>query len=230
MGKPLGPQRWLLPYADVATLLFALFAYQYFLVVREPDPVAPGVSVAAPQSATPEPTSSESQTPSPSPPRPSPVLSDGVLRLRQALSDVDPRGFEVREEVGRVVLVLADSPVFFASASCELQPEARALLQRLTPVVKASGTRVRIDGHSDSQAITGTRYRNNWELSLNRAAAVAEYLLSRGCPPESLSLMGLGDCRPVADNGTPEGRRRNRRVEITFEFGHENESQSLLTF
>jgi flagellar motor protein MotB len=59
------------------------------------------------------------------------------------------------------------------------------------------------------------RYKSNWDLSQARADAVLQVLVTR-VPGDRLSADGVAETQPVADNGTPEGRSRNRRVEITL--------------
>ena len=77
-------------------------------------------------------------------------------------------------------------------------------------MVRNPNARVRIIGHTDS---TGTDAINN-PLSLNRAASVRDYLVSRGVSMGSISIDGRGAREPVASNDTAAGRAQNRRVEI----------------
>ncbi len=69
---------------------------------------------------------------------------------------------------------------------------------------------VQVEGHTDS---TGSSDYNQ-QLSQRRANSVANYLVSREVLPGRLIVRGYGESEPVADNGTPQGRRENRRVEI----------------
>ena len=62
--------------------------------------------------------------------------------------------------------------------------------------------------------INTPRYPSNWELSTARAASVARYLVRKGIDPKRISIAGYGELKPIASNDTPEGRARNRRVEI----------------
>lgn len=103
-------------------------------------------------------------------------------------------------------------PVLFAHDAAELSARAKAILDdtalllRHTPGIR----RVLIDGHADATA--GRLY--NYRLSDRRAAAVRDYLISRGAPPGLLHVAGYGEGRPTDENWTREGRGRNRRVEI----------------
>ena len=70
-----------------------------------------------------------------------------------------------------------------------------------------------VEGHTDSQGSDAV----NQPLSLNRASAVRDYLVSRGVPQEKISAVGLGASRPLVDNNTAENRANNRRVEIVIQ-------------
>src|SRR2546422_11649754 len=70
-----------------------------------------------------------------------------------------------------------------------------------------------------SQPIVGAltqRYPTNWELSAARAINIARYLQKQGVDPANLSSAAFGEFKPVADNATPEGRAKNRRIEIVL--------------
>jgi OmpA-OmpF porin, OOP family len=101
-----------------------------------------------------------------------------------------------------------ESDVLFATDSAELTPEGRALLDRLAPCW--SHGRFEIEGHTDS---TGTDAINQ-PLSERRAQAIRDQLVKDGVDPSALTAKGYGSSRPLADNSTPEGRAKNRRVEF----------------
>ncbi len=71
-----------------------------------------------------------------------------------------------------------------------------------------------INGHTDNQ---GEENRNQ-QLSIDRAAAVRNYLISKGISPERMESFGYGESRPKASNDTPAGRAENRRVEFIVRF------------
>ncbi len=75
---------------------------------------------------------------------------------------------------------------------------------------------IRVEGHTDSVPISTARYSSNWELSGARALRVVRYLITRGVAPDRISAAAYGPYRPIADNGTAEGRARNRRIEIVL--------------
>jgi outer membrane protein OmpA-like peptidoglycan-associated protein len=102
----------------------------------------------------------------------------------------------------------------FAPGRAELTAEAAAQLDQAAAFVGASpGRRARIEGHTDSRGSANL----NQALSQQRAEAVRQALIARGIDGARLVAVGRGSDRPIASNDTPEGRARNRRVEIILE-------------
>lgn len=121
----------------------------------------------------------------------------------------------VRVEARGIVVVLDTDEVTFASGSWALSPAGTGFLDALFGPLAAVDNRVLIEGHTDDRPMTGGM--TNWELSANRAGAVVRYLIDqRGIDPHRLAAAGYSDTRPIADNGTAEGRQANRRVEIVL--------------
>ncbi len=99
--------------------------------------------------------------------------------------------------------------VLFASGSAELLPVSSDELDRLAELLtKANALQVAIAGHTDDVGGEGT----NQQLSEARAAAVKTYLVGKGIADDRITTVGYGESRPVADNASEEGRRRNRRT------------------
>jgi outer membrane protein OmpA-like peptidoglycan-associated protein len=93
-----------------------------------------------------------------------------------------------------------------------LTPQGSASLRAMARTLHEVGIdRVRVEGHTDN--VGDARY--NHKLSLRRAESVAAQLVQAGLDPQSIQRVGLGFGKPVADNGTPDGRAQNRRVVIT---------------
>jgi outer membrane protein OmpA-like peptidoglycan-associated protein len=108
-------------------------------------------------------------------------------------------------------LVVTMADILFATGKYDLAPGARESLAKLSGILLAHpGLKLAIEGHTDS---TGSE-DFNMKLSSQRADAVRQYLISQGLSPDSITSQGLGMANPVADNGTAEGRKQNRRVEI----------------
>ncbi len=112
-------------------------------------------------------------------------------------------------EKGHQSLVLEG--VNFITDSAELTPGSRRILNRVAASLKEwREVDVEVEGHTDS--VADPAY--NLDLSQRRAESVRAYLESRGVAPSRLRARGYGETRPVASNDTPEGRSRNRRVEL----------------
>jgi chemotaxis protein MotB len=117
---------------------------------------------------------------------------------------------------GLVIQLLTDK-VFFASGDATLKPTARQLVAKIAGVVRDERTHpVVVEGHTDSQPISNSRYRSNWDLSGARAAAVVDDFAAVGVLSRRMSLAGYGSQEPVETNTSPEGRAKNRRVEVVL--------------
>ena len=95
----------------------------------------------------------------------------------------------------------------------DLKPEGKEQIKAYREKVKAemsSAGKVRVTGYTDSVG----KAAYNMKLSLRRAEAVRDYLVSLGVDPGKLEVSGEGMAKPMADNGTAEGRAKNRRVEV----------------
>ncbi|MCH5263481.1 MAG: flagellar motor protein MotB [Lachnospiraceae bacterium] len=106
--------------------------------------------------------------------------------------------------------------ILFDSGSVELKAEALPVLDQVGVILEryAQGT-IEIEGHTDNVPMSGAKYSNNDELSSGRALSVFNYLMSiTNLDPAEVKHSGRGEYLPIADNSTPEGRSRNRRVEI----------------
>ena len=136
--------------------------------------------------------------------------AEAERRAKEALEKLTAANAAVKQEPRGTVITLPGN-VLFASGKAMLLPGAQSSLNQVADALKdQANASITIEGHTDSTGSDVT----NLELSRARAESVASYLQSRGLPKEQITTMGLGPSRPVADNGTAEGRATNRRVEI----------------
>lgn len=106
---------------------------------------------------------------------------------------------------------LADRIIEFESGKAALTPAGMAVLDQMSAAMqKLKGVKVEVIGHTDN---AGSR-AGNLSLSQARAEAVKAYVVAQGIAADSIAVSGEGPDRPVADNRTPEGRARNRRIEF----------------
>lgn len=112
-------------------------------------------------------------------------------------------------------LVLPES-ISFQPGQAVLGAKAQSLMNILAGIVKDIPNDIVIEGHTDNVPIHTRDYPNNFFLSSARAYSVMESLTREGVPQDRISGQGYGEVRPVATNDTPEGRAKNRRVEIVL--------------
>jgi len=105
-----------------------------------------------------------------------------------------------------------NSDILFTTGSAVLEADARKILHKLAKVMADAPNQIRIEGYTDNRPIHTAHFPSNWELSAARAASVVHLFSERQIAAERLSMVGFGQYRPLADNATPEGQTRNRRV------------------
>ncbi|MBN2584316.1 MAG: OmpA family protein [Planctomycetes bacterium] len=115
--------------------------------------------------------------------------------------------------VAEQIFTLADP---FMSGKAVLKPTATAELGRIAEAIKRDypGRMIRVEGHTDGDPIKKSGWKDNWELSCERAATVVRQLVASGVSAENVCVAGYGEHQPVADNKTAAGKSKNRRVEI----------------
>lgn len=117
------------------------------------------------------------------------------------------------ERVGEGIKITFNSGILFKTNSSDLQPEAKANVEKLGAILKKyADTNILIEGHTDS---TGTDAYNQ-SLSERRAQSVASYTQAQGVASTRFTIRGYGESQPVVSNSTAEGRQANRRVEVAI--------------
>jgi chemotaxis protein MotB len=170
------------------------------------------------------------------------ALSESKVRLLQARKDLVDRDSmlseqkaafermqeEMRDELdsqqeafddlkGKLTLTIVES-ILFDPGKTEVKREGAEVLRKVAESLKTMEDReILVAGYTDNSRIRGRLarvYPSNWELSTARAITVMRFLEKQGIDPRIMSAVGYGEYRPVSDNRTPEGRARNRRLEI----------------
>lgn len=132
-------------------------------------------------------------------------------------SMIDAGQLQVATRNGRLVLQLPND-VLFDSGETAIKPAGQqALVQVAHVLATLPGRAFQVAGHTDNVPIQSPRFPSNWELSTARAVQVVKLLVAQGVDPKALSAAGYGEFDPLADNGTPDGRAQNRRIEITLQ-------------
>jgi len=146
-----------------------------------------------------------------------------VITLKGKTTEVEAKPLEKPEKFPKLkmvppvpsieansLLITLDSGILFDVDKYDVRPEAAEVLKNLATVLKEADIKAfEIDGHTDSDASD----EHNQVLSENRANAVKNFLASQDITAE-ITIKGYGESRPIASNDTPEGKQKNRRVEI----------------
>lgn len=192
--------RWLLSYADLVTLLLALFIVLYAASDRER-----ARSIA--ESFAAQNTGGEGVLPGNDAEKTNEtkILENPVLMQKTKM-----------RQTSRGLVVSLSEAGFFAPGEANVNAEAEEVIKTLAETLKDSQTPIRVEGHTDSTPISNSRYPSNWELSTARASSVLARLLESGIAPERLSAAGYAGFQPAAENSTAEGRAQNRRVDVVI--------------
>jgi chemotaxis protein MotB len=218
------PERWVVSYADFITLLFAFFTVMYS--VSRVDSAKLGEFVGSTRTAFGPRVHGGAK----------PVI-EGIVPAapardrmkRDAVRTIDMAGasglVSVRPDDRGLVLSMGEH-VLFDPGQAQVKASSEAAMGAVASIMRGSGCRAVVEGHTDSIPISNARYASNWELSTARATSVLAQLIGeRGVPPERVSAAGYAEFRPIASNATPEGRGRNRRVDIVLLVGNPGEGE-----
>jgi chemotaxis protein MotB len=223
-------ERWLVSYADFITLLFAFFVVMYAIssvnegkyrvlsdsivqafqekqtsnkminMTQKNDSILPGtgkpIGKASPMKAETEHMKS--------------IAKDVV----GAMSALVQQGQVKVTQSARGITVEINASTLFPSGEATLQPASAQALAAVAKVLAETDNPIQVEGHTDDLPIKSPFYPSNWELSSARAASVVRLLAEQGVPPGRMVAVGYADNKPLDTNATPEGRARNRRVNV----------------
>ncbi len=227
-------ERWIIPYADMVTLLFAFFVVMYsmsqqdlarlknvseslqeaFVGHRKGGARTQKIDIMKQQ-----------QEPEASPKflvRRSATNQEIVDELRKKLmqegfdfifqNNVSPIQVTIDS---RGVIISISGGFLFEKGATEVSPQVYPVLELIADMIKSTDRQILVEGHTDDQPIVGNIFYSNWELSALRATSTVRLFIERyGIAPGRLTASGYAQYRPIADNSTPAGRDQNRRVEI----------------
>jgi outer membrane protein OmpA-like peptidoglycan-associated protein len=129
------------------------------------------------------------------------------MEVRDTRMPLGGTDFSAMEEGAPIIL----KNILFESASSDLMSTSHSELDRLVKELQSrASVKIEISGHTDNTGVSST----NLILSQNRAKSVQDYLISKGVDKARLTFKGFGETKPIADNATDEGKRKNRRVEF----------------
>jgi len=138
-----------------------------------------------------------------------------VQSLKGALGNLDDTDIEISVEKGVVFVNISDK-LLFKSGSISVTPRAREILGKVATVVNNKPDfEFLVEGHTDSQPISTSKFKDNWDLSVLRATTVVRILQNDfGVSPARMTAGGRGEYVPKASNDSAEGRAKNRRTRI----------------
>lgn len=229
-------ERWLVSYADFITLLFAFFVVMYAIssinegkyrvlseslvkAFREP---ATSDRLIQLHTRHPELLGEGGRLVGPNQPGQHTIQSQGETEhMRNVARNVlDAMAPLVKEGQVRVtqsprgITVEINASVLFATGEAMLQPSSIEALTAVARVLAQVDNPIQVEGHTDNIPIRSPVYPSNWELSSARAGSVVRLFAEQGVHPSRMVAIGYADNRPLDTNATPEGRARNRRVNI----------------
>lgn len=144
-------------------------------------------------------------------------LSKIHLISRKMLKGLDlfkPEIFGFRVHPDRIQFAITAQSLF-SPGSTLLKPEAEPLLKTIADILTDSTANIMVEAHTDDLPVDNPNLETNWELSAIRAATVVRYFVEgHRFDPSRMTALAASEFRPVADNRTPEGRAKNRRIDI----------------
>lgn len=221
IGAEDNPDRWLLTYADLITLLLAFFVVMYSM--SQVDAKKFGKIAEALNGVL---KGGESIIPNPAATSEMDHVSPGILKLgdlksiqrkvEERFEKLTKKRKEITSEIterGLVIHILEST--LFDQGSASLKNRAIDVLDLIAREIVNVPNHIRIEGHTDNRPISNTIYPSNWELSSARATEVVRfYTRNHNISPDRISALGYGEYRPLRPNNSAENQATNRRVDI----------------
>lgn len=216
-------ERWLVSYADFITLLFAFFVSMYamssvnegkFRIMSESLAIAFNPTLYTSTKMQEGPRFVKEQRAHMADEFKD-MLTGNYQKVQTALKELEKeKKLTLLYDEQKITIRISESTLFKPGTD-ELLPEAIPVLDEVAYVLKDVPNNLRIEGHTDNIPISTPRFPSNWDLSSARAIRLLKFLIdSHTYDPRRLSALGYGEYRPIASNDTPDGRTRNRRVDI----------------
>ena len=141
-----------------------------------------------------------------------------IIEFEKTLNELsialkDKQDMQIISQDAKITIRLGEG-VLFDEGSAIIKADSKKSLDILVAQLKKNDKQIRVEGHSDNIPVKGGKYSSNWELSSARAVNILSYMISCGINKNRLSAAGYADNMPVATNDTKEGRAKNRRVDI----------------
>lgn len=229
-------ERWIIPYADMVTLLFAFFVVLYAMSQADLEKqkiVSESVSDAfignkkggeRTQQLDVMGIKGNPKTSRRFMVRRSLANEEIVEEIKKAMDvegfdlvyqdEASPIQFRIDE---RGVVISMSAGYLFEPGSTEIPPEFYPVIQIVAEVIKETDRLILVEGHTDDLPVVGSAFYDNWDLSALRATSMVKLLIEQfGISPKRLTASGYAQYKPLGDNSTIEGRKQNRRVDVVM--------------
>jgi chemotaxis protein MotB len=228
-------ERWLVSYADFITLLFAFFVVMYaissvnegkyrvlsnalgvaFSGLKQSEPVHREAAERTSHQIVPLPLRTpRSNANDVAIKREKEHMTNIARELLKAMAPLVSQGKVRVTQTNRGVSVEINASVLFAPGEAKLSPQSEKTLRAVAEVLTKVDNNLQIEGHTDNVPINTPVFPSNWELSAVRASSVVRLFIDSGIAEKRMVAMGHAANEPIASNDTPEGRMRNRRVQL----------------
>ncbi|MBM4764112.1 flagellar motor protein MotB [Bacillus sp. B15-48] len=219
-------ESWLIPYADILTLLLALFIVlfasseidntKYQAIMQSFQSELKGGSVGG----GPVESSNEFMFPELEEPVET-VDNEAELdqlqqQLEKYINDNDLQNFIALENTERGIEISVKDVILFDTGSDELKSSSYQTLDTISGLMQTVPNQVNIEGHTDNVPIGTAPFRSNWELSAARAVSVLHYFAEHYIDSSRMQFTGYGEYQPLHPNDTEANRQANRRVNIVI--------------
>jgi chemotaxis protein MotB len=224
-------ESWLIPYADILTLLLAVFIvlfaasnidkYKYEAIMKSFKSEFTGTKIETKNAGlSPIPSEKEKQLPAQTPP-PAEQTKDTELdqlkqKLEQYIADNHLEAVTTLIDSKRGVEISFKDVVLYDPGKADLKESSFKTLDALTGFFIMLPNSISVEGHTDNVPIGNVAFASNWELSSARAVSVLHYFESKNIADNRLQFTGYGEYQPIYPNDTSEHRQANRRVNIVI--------------
>jgi chemotaxis protein MotB len=226
-------ESWLIPYADILTLLLALFIVlfaassinksKYDAIMKSFKSEFTGTKIETKTiglSPVKQPNSKKQATTTNTTPPASqnndPELDALKQKLEKYISDNHLEAIVTLGDTKRGVEITLKDYILYNSGKADLKESSFKTLNAIVGLIKTVTNPISIEGHTDNVPIGNAAFASNWELSAARAASVLHYFESKDIADNRLQFTGYGEYKPLFPNDTPVHRQANRRVNIVI--------------
>ena len=185
--------RWVVSYADLVTMLLALFMVLFAISQNISKHQAKIISENA-------------------------IIEqvEQLEELKVLFNEIIAKNENIKYlQDGRGLILRLNNSILFDAGSADIKKDAIVTIDEIIDTIAKIDNNIIVEGHTDSTPIKNNKFPSNWELSTARATNIIAYMIkTKKIEPKRLSAVGYGEYMPVADNTSNEGRLLNRRVDI----------------